>query len=741
MKLNIIKNYLKNNRCYQRNVKRKPIGIQLHTIGTGQGTAQSVADYWNQPAVSACVTYIVDCDTEGKVLQCLPEDVRSWADAGYGNDHLITFEICESDYIRYTGGADYDVLNADKFKADIMRGYNTAVLLCADTCRRYGWNPTDKLPSGLYLISSHDEGRRAGLSSAHVDPTHVWGRFGLTMDGFRADVKAALDGNFEVTDSEPEKWYRVRKTWEDAGTQLGAYLSLENAKANCPAGYTVYDWNGKAVYTNTATASGTQTSEFSGLSETAAAARLLEICRPIAEKNDLFPSVCAAQTILESGYCTTELAKKANNVCGMKKELSGNTWAGSTWDGKSTVKICTQEQDAAGNMYYIYADFRAYSCVEDSIADRCAYLLGAKNGSKLRYDGIRDCENYQKQIELIKRGGYATDVNYVNKICDIIKRFGLDKYDQASGEILPETPDQPWYRVRRTWADAKSQIGAYHDLQKAKKCADDHAGYAVFDESGKQIYPEKEEKELHPILKACKKFQKQLKSDIADGHDWEYRNPSKFLEEQWANALKKGKRACNCALLARWALKEAGLIPQGTGIFYGKLGGTISWGAGTKAAVTKTCDLIKVGNKTVKQLIASGDLQSGDIVTYVDLQHTNIYAGNGKWYDAGHAYCEGSGEGAIYKSWYGAGQYDNQRVGYIIRRRTGNNEYIVQVGVFVSKANAEKLFRKLKKKGFDAIVKKRNGQWIVQCGAFSVKANAEALVAKLKAAGFSAIIK
>lgn len=45
-----------------------------------------------------------------------------------------------------------------------------------------------KLPSGLYLISSHDEGRRAGLSSAHVDPTHIWERFGLTMDGFRADV-------------------------------------------------------------------------------------------------------------------------------------------------------------------------------------------------------------------------------------------------------------------------------------------------------------------------------------------------------------------------------------------------------------------------------------------------------------------------------------------------------------------------------------------------------------------------
>ncbi len=196
--MKIIKNYLTKNRCYQRNVKRTPIGIQLHTIGTGQGTAQSVADYWNQSAVSACVTYIVDCDTPGKVLQCLPEDVRTWADGGYGNDHLITFEICESDYIKYTGGANYTVSNADKFKADIMRGYNTAVELCADICKRYGWNPQSKLPSGLYLISSHDEGRRAGLSTAHVDPTHVWDRFGLTMDGFRKAVADKMSGGVNI---------------------------------------------------------------------------------------------------------------------------------------------------------------------------------------------------------------------------------------------------------------------------------------------------------------------------------------------------------------------------------------------------------------------------------------------------------------------------------------------------------------------------------------------------------------
>ncbi len=536
-----------------------------------------------------------------------------------------------------------------------------------------------------------------------------------------------------------EQWYRVRRTWSDEKSQLGAYTNLDNAKANCPVGYTVYDWNGKTVYTNTATASGTQTSEFAGLSETVAAARLLEISRPIAEKNDLFASVCAAQTILESGYCTTELAKKANNVCGMKTNLSGNTWLGSTWDGKSTVKIRTPEQDAAGNTFYIYADFRKYSCVEDSIADRCAYLLGAQNGSKLRYDGIRSCKDYREQIELIKRGGYATDVNYVDKICNIIKRFGLDKYDQASGEILPDT-SQPWYRVRKSWSDAKSQIGAYHDLNKAKKCADDHTGYAVFDESGKQIYPEKQETKLHPILEQCKKYQAQLQADLAAGKKWQYRNPSKYIETIWSNALKKNKRACNCALLAVWAVKDAGLMPKNNAKFYGYKGGTIKWSDATRKAIEATCHVIKIGNRTVKQLIDAGNLQPGDIVTYVSLTHTNIYAGNGYWYDAGRIWCDGTNEGANFRKWYGKANYDNHMVGYIIRAKQ-SNQYYVQSGSFSVKANAEKLVRELKAAGFSAIIKYQEGQWKVQCGAFSIKANAEALVAKLKAAGFSAIIK
>lgn len=42
--------------------------------------------------------------------------------------------------------------------------------------------------------------------------------------------------------------YRIRKSWNDAKSQVGAYRNLENAKNACPDGYTVYDKKGVPVY-------------------------------------------------------------------------------------------------------------------------------------------------------------------------------------------------------------------------------------------------------------------------------------------------------------------------------------------------------------------------------------------------------------------------------------------------------------------------------------------------------------
>lgn len=51
------------------------------------------------------------------------------------------------------------------------------------------------------------------------------------------------------------------------------------------------------------------------------------------------------------------------------------------------------------------------------------------------------------------------------------------------------------YRVRKTWADSKSQKGAYKVLKNAKACADKNAGYSVFDGNGKVVYAPKKSSE------------------------------------------------------------------------------------------------------------------------------------------------------------------------------------------------------------------------------------------------------
>lgn len=146
------------------------------------------------------------------------------------------------------------------------------------------------------------------------------------------------------------------------------------------------------------------------------------------EASGILASVTIAQGILESGYGSTELAVNANNFFGMKCSLSGNTWE-SVWDQVSKYTKKTKEQDKSGNEYEVTADFRKYSDMKTSVKDHSCYLNGAMNGNKLRYEGLRGEKDYRKAVQIIKNGGYATDVKYVDKVCNIIERFNLTQYD------------------------------------------------------------------------------------------------------------------------------------------------------------------------------------------------------------------------------------------------------------------------------------------------------------------------
>ena len=49
-------------------------------------------------------------------------------------------------------------------------------------------------------------------------------------------------------ESKNDKYYRVRTSWDNAKSQIGAYLILQYAINNCKDGYYVFDWNGNVVY-------------------------------------------------------------------------------------------------------------------------------------------------------------------------------------------------------------------------------------------------------------------------------------------------------------------------------------------------------------------------------------------------------------------------------------------------------------------------------------------------------------
>lgn len=233
--------------------------------------------------------------------------------------------------------------------------------------------------------------------------------------------------------------------------------------------------------------------------------RIGEMCRSDYAKSGVLASVTAAQCILESGYLTSELASQANNCFGMKAMLSNNDWEDSAWDGSSIYRKETREE-YSGQVVTIEADFRQYSSMEDSLADHSAYLLGAKSGGGLRYEGLKNEEDPREAIQIIKDGGYATDSSYVDKVCAIIERHDLTRFDDLEGVetekettkkgLEKKTADTPgdakltyrdgYYRVRKSWTDLDTQLGAFSVLQNAKDVC--KPGYQVYDAKGNVVY-------------------------------------------------------------------------------------------------------------------------------------------------------------------------------------------------------------------------------------------------------------
>ena len=248
--MNLVQEFTTKNPCYTNGQYIKPQGMMLHSVGCPQPNPDVFRNTWNRPDAGVGVHYVVGAT---KAIQCLQDNMRAWHCGGAGNDRYISCEMTEPSTITYTGGSNFVDNNPAASRQHVVATYNNAVELFAEKCKQYGFDPmTD--------IISHKEGALRGIASNHGDPDHILHRYGLSMDTFRRDVKAKMQGSTGGggTNSSGGEMYRVRTSWANAKSQIGAYRSLESAKNLCKqhSGYKVYNSKGQQVYP-TAPVSGT----------------------------------------------------------------------------------------------------------------------------------------------------------------------------------------------------------------------------------------------------------------------------------------------------------------------------------------------------------------------------------------------------------------------------------------------------------------------------------------------------
>lgn len=297
------------------------------------------------------------------------------------------------------------------------------------------------------------------LETAFIDDGDdmMWytGNKGKAAQAIAQGILKGLGLNSKAESPKEQEVYRVRKSWDDAASQVFAGTQ-EGAIRCCPVGYGVYDPEGKRVYSREAT--GTQASAFKGCSE----AEFVEVIGALytadQKKNGILACVSMAQAILESGYGQTDLAQH-NNLHGMKCTLSNNTWKGTVWDGNSFYEKESPES-IGGKTTMQKSKFRCYGCVEDSIEDHAAYLLNAAKGNKKRYEGLEGCKDYKKAAKIIKNGGYATDPEYVAKITSIIEKWNLTRFNASDGKGSSTGEGTVGYMVETTCSVLNIRSGA-----------------------------------------------------------------------------------------------------------------------------------------------------------------------------------------------------------------------------------------------------------------------------------------
>ena len=427
--MKLVESILTRNPCYTAGRKITVKGLMLHSVGCPQPKASVFISSWNSPSHDTSCVHGFSDGNDGTAYQTLPWNHRGWhcgsGSKGSGNNTHIGVEMCEPACIKYTSSSNFTCSDTATAKAVAKRTYETAVELFAMLCEKYSLDP---LADGV--IISHKEGCARGIASSHGDPEHLWTQLGMgyTMDGFRKAVKAAMGGASSNTDG----YTKIMGNAVATAEQMKSYLKAKNPSV----AQSVLDM--VPLYLSEGKAEGVR------------------------------GDIAFAQSCLETGnfgFAGSAVTLSQNNFCGMG--VTSNGVKGNSFDTPQ-LGIRAQVQH-----------LKAYASTEA--------LKNACIDPRFKYV-TRGCAEYVEwlgQKENPAGKGWATGVGYGEKILTILKGI-LGTTGGAAPSAPAET--ESWYRVRKTWADASSQKGAFKSLENAKKCADENPGYSVFDESGKTVY-------------------------------------------------------------------------------------------------------------------------------------------------------------------------------------------------------------------------------------------------------------
>ena len=206
-------------------------GLRTHAIEritphcvVGQISVERLGEIFFNPARKASCQYGIGSD--GRIGQYLEENKRSGCSSSNENDQrAITIE-CASD------------INPPYVFKDIV--YAKLIELCADICKRYNKNKLLWLGDKAKTLSYKP------LQNEMILTVHRWFAAkecpGEWLYSRMGDLAAKVTAQLNHFD-------RVRKNWEDINSQIGAFTSLENAKATAALheGFFVFDENGAKI--------------------------------------------------------------------------------------------------------------------------------------------------------------------------------------------------------------------------------------------------------------------------------------------------------------------------------------------------------------------------------------------------------------------------------------------------------------------------------------------------------------